>query len=185
MNIKGRLTLGIIGCTLLALLTPSILTAQASENIPMGTERRPQECLSRSNPKKGAPNVTQVKMYLTCDNESSREDGISTSIYLIDDITVQIAPTSRRFLNTDLVLSQNSTGYLSIDTDKPIYDIRGSYTSYSCSNGYFKKVGQNCKVERISGSTGICFLDSFSDWHCRLVRGSHKTIGERLPPPAK
>jgi hypothetical protein len=103
---------------------------------------------------------------------------------LMDDISIQVAPISRRFLDTDLLFIQDGKGtYLSIATEKPIYDIRGSYTYYSCNNGHFMKVGANCSVVRKSGSNGICFIDNFNDWHCRLRGGS--TFRSRIPLAGK
>ncbi|NMG19742.1 hypothetical protein [Brasilonema bromeliae] len=187
INVKVRFTLGIIGCTLLTVLTPTILTAQT---LPYGTARQPQTCSSRVEPKKGAPSVEQAKMYFLCDQESQfgtpGQGGFSSFIRLISDLTLQIAPKSRPANVTDLEYNTNQRGeHLSINMDKPVYDIRGSYTNHTCYEirGRSHLPGKNCNVEQYT-SAGICFQNTFGDWHCRM-KGSTKKVGDNLPPPEK
>jgi hypothetical protein len=190
MNIK--LTLGIIAFTLLGLITPAILKAQI---LNYGTTRRPHTCPPSGNSqKKRSLNVEQAKMYFTCDNErqdgtpGQRDGGFSSSLNLINDLTLQIAPRSRPSNSTDLKFNNHYGGEtLGMDTEQRVYDIRGSYTRYICrdSKTYPERypVGKNCDVERFT-SAGICFLDTFGEWHCRMI-GSATRIGYKLPPPEK
>lgn len=181
---KLSLTLKIISCTVLTALTPTMLTAQT---LPYGTARRPQTCPSSVEPKKGAPSVEQAKKYFLCDQETQfgtpGQSGVNF-IILISDLTLQVAPSSRPFNETDFEYNSNYRGHLSMSTKKPVYDIRGSFTSYTCFEirGRSRLPGKNCKVEQYPNSTGICFQNTFGDWHCRM-KGSAKKIGDDLPPP--
>ena len=118
MNIKGRLTLGIIGCTLLALLTPTLLNAQTQD---YETKRKIRTYPSRVEPRRGPISLAQAKMYVTCEYEKEDECG-SHNLKLIDILSLQIAPKSRPATMQNIV----SFPYLSIDLEKPAYDIRGS-----------------------------------------------------------
>lgn len=185
---KLRFTLRIIGCTLLTVLTPTILTAQT---LPYGTARKPHTCPSSVEPKKGAPSVEQAKMYFLCDQElqfkTPGQGGVSSSLWLISDLTLQVAPNSRPVNGTDVEYNTNQRGeHLSINTEQPVYDIRGSFTRHICYEirGRSHLAGKNCTVEQFPNSTGICFRNTFGDWHCRM-KGSSKKIGDDLPPPEK
>jgi hypothetical protein len=182
---KSRLTIG-ISITLLAMLTPSILLAQS---LPYGTARTPKTCPSRAEPKRGAPSVAQAKMYFTCEIE--RQDGevgtgtFTSSIILTENLTMQVAARSRPANGTDLQYNSTYRGSLGMDTTQPVYDIRGSYDRYLCYDTTRSPraypVGENCKVSRYT-SAGICFRNTFGDWHC-MMKGNSKKIGDRLPPP--
>jgi hypothetical protein len=185
IDMKSRLTIG-ISMTLLAMLTPSIL---ADQSLPYGTARTPKTCPSRAEPKKGAPSVTQAKMYFTC--ESERQDGevgtgtTTSYIRLTDNLTMQVASRSRPANGTDLKYNSSYNGSLGMDTTQPIYDIRGSYDGYVCydttRSSRLYPVGENCKVSRYT-SAGVCFRNTFGDWHC-MMQGNSKEIGKKLPPP--
>jgi hypothetical protein len=183
INMKPRFTFSVIGCTLLALLTPNVVIAQTTD---YGTTRRPHTCPSRTEPKIGGPSVEQAKMYFLCDHEWLRgtEGEKDSSVWLINDLTIQVAPVSRRFTENDLPFNwANGRRSLGMNPDKPVYDIRGSYTSYQCYIAKWAKVGKNCDVNYFSDSSGICFLDTFGGWHCRMIGGLVKT-DKNVPPPA-
>jgi hypothetical protein len=182
---KSKLTIE-ISITLLALLTPSTLTAQS---LPYGTARMPKTCPSRAEPKRGAPSVTQAKMYFTCENEWQFGEvgtgGFTSNIILVENLTMQVSPRSRPANGTDLKYNSSYSGSLGIDTSQPVYDIRGSFDRYICYDTTRKSrvypVGANCNVSRYT-SAGICFRNTFGDWHC-MMQGTSKEIGKRLPPP--
>ena len=181
---KLRFTLRMIGCTVLTVLTTTTVIAQT---LPYGTARKPRTCPSRVEPKKGAPSVEQAKKYFLCDQESqfgTPGQGGTNFIRLISDLTLQVAPSSRPFNETDLEYNSNYEGNLSMSTKKPVYDIRGSFTIYTCFEirGRSRLPGKNCNVDQFTNSTGICFQNTFGDWHCRM-KGSSKEIGDDLPPP--
>lgn len=175
-----------IWIVLSAILTPSILVAQT---LPYGTARMPKNCPSRSEPQKGAPSVAQAKMYFTCDSETQYGEigtgPFSSYIRLTENLTMQVAPKSRPANSTDLKYIESYKGSLAMDTNQPVYDIRGSYDGYVCydttRNSRLYPVGGNCKVSRYT-STGICFRSTFDEWHCKM-KGTTKDIGDKLPPP--
>ncbi|MEH2444048.1 hypothetical protein [Nostoc sp.] len=178
---KPTFTFSIIGGTLLVLLMPNLLVAQTND---YGTTRRPATCPSRTKPKTGAPSVEQAKMYFICDYEGlgGIQGERGSYMWLVGDINIEVAPVSRRFTPNDLPFNNRNGGtQLGMDPDKPVYDIRGSYTSYSCFN-WPDKVGRNCDVDYFSDSTGICFLDTFGGWHCRMIGGQMKSE-RNVPPP--
>jgi hypothetical protein len=154
MNLK--FSLGLIGCALLALSIPAPVDAQVS----------PRTCSSRVNPRQGAPTVAQAKAHFICGHERTVPGGVQNSpiTFLVRDLNLQISPRSRRARRDDLQHNRdgNFGQPLSMDTDKPVYDIRGNYTSYSC----FER--RDCIVYSYKG-TGICFVDTFSDWHCKMI----------------
>jgi hypothetical protein len=186
IDMKSKLAIG-ISITLLAMLTPSIIAAQT---LPYGTARTPKTCPSRAEPKRGAPSVAQAKIYFTC--ESEREYGevgrgtFTPSIKLTENLIMQVASRSRPANGTDLQYNSSNHGSLGMDTTKPVYDIRGSYDGYVCydtTRGRPYQVGANCNVTRFN-SAGICFRNTFGDWHCMML-GTMKEIGKKLPPPQK
>lgn len=169
---KSKLTFGIIGCTLLMLLTPSIIHAQNNGNI-----RRPQTCPSRKAPTSGAPSVEQAKKYFTCHAELEHKG----NFVLIDDLTMQISPRARRYNSStdgEYNLNHRLNRPLGLSPERPVYDIQGSYTNYEC-----RSIKTTCRVERFTDSRGVCFQNNFGDWHCTMV-GSPERIGEKAPPSA-
>lgn len=183
---KLKLTLRIIGYTLLAVLTPTVLTAQT---VPYGTARRPHTCPSRVEPKTGAPSVEQAKMYFLCDEEwkfgTAGEGYLTSYLWLVNDLSLQVAPRSRPFNISDLqfIKRYHEGVILSIDTEQPIYDIRGNFTNYICYDiKRIYPIGKNCTVSHFPNSNGICFRNTFGDWHCRMI-GSPEKIEKHSPPP--
>jgi hypothetical protein len=122
---KSKLTLGIICCTMLTFLTPSILNAQTKN---YGTNRQPRACASRLEPRTGPLSVDQAKKYVACDNEGLNKAVIHSGYDMdfIDILSLQVAPKSRRVTIRDM------QDFLGIDAEKPAYDIRGSIVKYSC-----------------------------------------------------
>lgn len=182
---KLRLAIGVIAALATA-LPPVMVKAQ---ELPYGTARMPKTCTSKLEPRKGAPSVAQARMYFTCDSET--QDGkvgtgtTSSYLRLTDNLTMQVAPTSRPANNTDLQYNLSYGGSLGMDTDQPVYDIRGSYDGYVCfdttRNKRIHPIGGNCNASRYT-STGICFRNTFKEWHC-MMKGSAKSMGDKLPPP--
>ena len=83
--------------------------------------REPKACATRTAPAKGALSADQARQYFICDAEHE-----STShLFLVTNVKVQVAPAShpasRSILGGDL------------DPSQPIWDIRGSFTQYQCS----------------------------------------------------
>ena len=175
---KLRLTLGIVGCTLLTLLTPSILKAQAGD---FGTNRQPRTCpSSRSAPKTGRISAAQAMIYAACEAEKKTNN---YSVNFVDILNLEVAPKPRRITTADFENFRN------IDTQKPAYDLRGSVIAYTCyrvSNTQFGyRAGQNCSIRRVPESKGVCFQNTFGDWYCFIGTVSYPlTSEEKMPAPA-
>jgi hypothetical protein len=179
MNLK--LVFRVAGLTAFALSTPTMLAAQ--QDMRYGTSRALQSCPSRSEPKTGAITARQAEKYFTCHVEKGESfDGDRGSMSFVTDLKIQVAPKSRRATIGDVSRAANS-GTLSLDMDRPVYDIRGSYNSYFCGRTTAAvQEKRNCLVNNFPKSQGICFQNNFSDWFC-LLTGSFKKISRDSPPP--
>jgi hypothetical protein len=175
MNLK--LIFRVAGLTVFALSTTTNLAAQ---DLRYGTSRVPQSCPSRSEPKTGAITARQAEEYFTC----HVEDGASSyNMSFVTDLKIQVAPKSRRATMADVSRAANSGTPTALNTDRPVYDIRGSYNDYFCGRTT-KEVQEkrNCILSTFPKSQGICFQNNFSDWFC-LLTGSNKVISRDSPPP--
>ncbi len=168
---KPSLTLGIIGCALLTFLTPNILSAQAGD---FGTNRQPRTCRSQSEPRNSPISSAQAKIYAACNGEKQTNN---YSVKFIDILDLEVAPTARRASIRDIQYDPR------IDTQKPVYDIRGNVVSYSCFRvSDLHPAGQNCIVYRVPNSKGKCFQNTFGEWSCAL--GSYSPRPEtKMPAP--
>jgi hypothetical protein len=174
IDMKSRLTLSIIGGTLLTLLDPSILPAQAND---YGTSRQLRTCPSRTEPRSGRISVEQAKIYAACYYE---EQGVfNASVKFVDILSLQVAPKPRRARDIDFRLHK-------IDIEKPVYDIRGSMIVYNCYNTLGSTSyshGSNCSVYREPKSNGKCYQTTFGDWHCVMAGGSSVRPEHHMPAP--
>lgn len=167
----------------LALMTLAFLTgagqpvwAQAHPGAAFGA-RDPAVCASRKAPVKGAPTVEQADAYFRCDNEL-----VNGYLYLVTEVKIELSPSARAFnILTD------STGI--IDPKQPIYNIRGNYAAYQCVNpasatpGQFP-AGKNCNRSDVSNATGMCYKDTFADWHC-VMAGQRSWPAPNQAPPGR
>jgi hypothetical protein len=159
---------------LLLVLSGTGVWAQTHPGTPFGA-RDPAVCASRKAPEKGAPTADQAKAYFYCDKELA-----NGFLYLVADVKVEVAPSSRPFnILTD------TTGI--IDPKQPIYNIRGSYTTYQCWNlasanpGQFPP-GKSCNSSNVTNATGMCYKDSFADWHCVMSGQRSLPVPNQAPP---
>jgi hypothetical protein len=174
-----KITTLIIACAAYILFNPTTLSAQ-NKVIDYGTDRRPRTCNPEVHKTKGKLTVARAKMYFICDKE--HEASYIPTLTLVNDLNLQLAPKSRRANGADLKFSHKHGGtVLAIDFDKPVYDIRVSYIDSVCFGGKSWKVGKNCNVGHYSG-TGICFKDTFDEWHCRAIGNYSKYEREVAPP---
>jgi hypothetical protein len=145
---------------------------------------RPQSCPSRSAPTTGAITARQAEKYFTCHVEKGESfDGNMGSMNLVTDLKIEVARKPRRATTADIYRAATSGTPNSLNTDRPVYDLRGSYNNYFCSR-YTKQVQekQNCHMSNFPNSQGICFQNNFGDWFC-LLTGSRKVISQNAPPP--
>jgi hypothetical protein len=179
---KLKFAISIISCTLLTILTPGILIAQT---IDYGTTRRPQTCTAVGKSKKRSLTVEQAKMYFSCDEEWEQKGiggGFPNQLHLLGDFNIKVAPKSRPFNGQDLKFNYHHGGTVLSMSNEPVYDIRGSFSQYICSEIDSRRspAGKNCTVFKFTNSAGICFLDTFDEWHCRM--GGHVEMLQGLPP---
>lgn len=173
---KSRLTLGIIGCTLLTFLTPNITHAQ---NIDVGTNRQPRTCPSTSAPTSGRISAAQAVKYIACQEEGDRKVKTGGTVYFIDILSLQVDPKPREVTLAD-VHRYGET----IDREKPIYNLQGSVVAYICRGlGNIYQRGQNCTVTRIPQASGRCFKSPDGNWDCAIQTVTLGTSERHLPPP--
>jgi hypothetical protein len=143
-----------------------------------GTERKPQPCpSSRVAPQRGALSIEQAKVYFHCDNEKEFAPTRfgQGMLWLVSDLDIKIAPRPRAITSNDLEYASTNRGNLSIDTQQPVYDIKASFIITVChSLGRFN-LGERCSAEYHQNNSGICFRDTFSDWHCRSLGSAKPT----------
>ncbi len=170
---KLRLTLAIVGCALLTLLNPYILTAQARN---IGTNRQPRTCPSRTAPTRGAISARQAAIYAACHTESDGYHANYETLF-IDILSLQVAKPRQ-------VNSNDFRSFTNIDTTKPVYDLQGSVVQYRCYNidDNVHKAGQNCTISRVPESIGTCVQDTFGKWFCAMSTLS-STPDYHMPPP--
>jgi hypothetical protein len=158
------------------LFIPSSLNAQDME---FGTSRRPRTCASRSQPVNGAISAQQAIKYFICDTETINSSALGARF--VTDLNLQVAPKPRRVTEDDIGRAARINNQ--IDTDKPVYDIRGSFKRYSCTNKPdWVAQKQNCSLNVFSNSQGICFKNNFGDWHCTM-QGKSPLLSEKFAPP--
>jgi len=140
--------------------------------------RDPATCADASQPKSGAPSAAQAAKYLACDQEKESGD----QLYLIANAKVQVAGTSRRY-------NPNHDAGTGVDEKKPVYDIRGSFDHYACSQltSYSAKTnpGKQCAVSHETAAAGNCHHDTFGDWHCTMIDPMHLKFDEDHVAPPK
>lgn len=136
--------------------------------------RDPRTCKDKTQPRSGALSAEQAKEYLICDTE-----GLVNQLYLIDEVTVQVAPGRRYNPNEDI-------NFPDIDLKFLIYPIRGSYKSYSCSRIDLERsnLKRNCMIYDEPHAKGACYKDSFGDWRCGMTDVSTGQFTEyNVAPP--
>jgi len=142
--------------------------------------RDPRTCSSRTAPAHGAPSAEQARQYVICELEQG--DGRSP-LLLVTNVKVQVAAVSHP-PNQFVQESAAAT----IDPREPVWDLRGSFTSYRCDSLSSLMAGNdfarthNCWVIEQPVATGYCFKDTFGDWHCGMMGTSTNWRTNVLPP---
>jgi hypothetical protein len=140
--------------------------------------RDPATCANRTAPTKGAPSAEQARQYFICDHEGDAQ----TFLSLIANVKVQVAPVSHP-------PDPRASYATAPDLNQPAWDIRGSFTQYSCyklstmSNAFGRT--HNCSVTDMPTATGYCYKNNFGDWHCPMWDLPHvlaKGLTNQLPP---
>ena len=140
--------------------------------------RQPKNCASRTDPAEGPPSPARARQYFICDAEV---EGV-TGLALVTNVRVEVAPGRTFNYSTD-------SGHTGIDPKQVVYDIRGSYTHYQChqpaarENAFART--HNCSAFDEPAAEGLCFKNTFGDWHCRMHDLHADIINSRqnlLPP---
>jgi len=106
-----------------------------------------------------------------------------TGLVLATNVTIDVAQGRVFNYNTD-------SGHVGIDPKQAVYDIRGSYTHYDCrqsgtgENAFART--HNCSAFDEPAAQGLCFKNTFGDWHC-IMHDLHADImnpRQHLLPPA-
>jgi hypothetical protein len=142
--------------------------------------REPRTCASRTVPAHGAPSAEQARQYVICELE--RGDG-ANPLSLVTNVKVQVASVSHEPNQFTKEITSAR-----IDPREPIWDIRGSFTSYLCkslgsltaSNDIART--HNCSVSDHPNAVGYCYKDTFGDWHCGMLGGATNERSNVLPP---
>ena len=142
--------------------------------------REPRTCADRTAPAHGAPSAAQATQYVICELEQGNGTG---PLSLVTNVKVQVASVSHPPNQTIKEITAAR-----IDPREPVWDIRGSFTSYRCSL-LGSLIGQsdfarthNCWVSDQPSATGYCYKDTFGDWHCGLLGGVINWRTNVLPP---
>jgi hypothetical protein len=140
--------------------------------------RDPRTCASKKEPASGAPTAAQLKAYFICDSEMMTRSGmVGDLLYLVTDVVVEVGK-GRPF-------NQATDSNTSIDPSQPVYPIRGSYVGWQCGvvGQPNSAAGKNCARNDASKVAGVCYKDTFGDWHCGMccALGSNQRAG--YPPP--
>lgn len=176
INMKSRLTLSLIGCTLLTLLSPNITHAQYGD---FGTNRQPRTCSSTSEPKTGRMSAAQAMTYVACQAEGDLQFKVMGALHFIDILSFQVDPKPRQVTFSDIQAYAYSD---MIDEEKPIYILTGSVVSYTCFPIGSGPRGQNCFVRRVPQSSGRCYKSRSRGWRCSMSTYSRKEE-HKMPPP--
>lgn len=143
-----------------------------------GTMQRPRPCPeSRALPVKGPPTIAQAKTYFYCTVEADLEPVAGRGLRMLADrLDIKIAPRARKASVMDLFeYRQGPNGTVALDQRLPVYDIKATYVETTCHEIPQFETGRSCTSVLFPPGAGLCFRDTFGDWHCRLHRDSWRT----------
>jgi hypothetical protein len=174
---KLKFIVGIVGYTLLGLST----SFQLSE--PALAEPTPRTCASRKSPTKGAPTLAQAKAYFICGSELYSKGVGAGSVTIVRNVQMEMSskPIFVNAANVDNIREaiSSSRENITVDVKKPLYPIRGSLASYTCGAN-----SSTCLEYIIVGAKGFCFVDDFSEWHCKMKGNFGAKPRNGVPIPA-
>lgn len=136
----------------------------------------PRTCPAGSISGGSAPTVTQATMSIVCNQEGP---SIDQTLILVSEVTVQIGQ-GRSYAQSNLYDATDA------DVNAQVYPIRGSLKRYICSPlppfGIFP-AGQQCSMFPAAVATGVCYKNTFGDWHCSMAGGLGSQGLSKQPPP--
>ena len=150
----------------LALAGLTLADAQQNSGKPFGA-RDPRTCSSR----KDGLSAAQARQYVICDYEKVVQPNSPKAILtLATDVTVEIGRGRPFNMLTD-------SNYHGIDPSQTVYPIRGSFNGWSCHTISGSFSGSNtCSEWPQTAAAGICYKDSFGDWHCEMWDGKQGAV---------
>jgi hypothetical protein len=137
--------------------------------------RDPVTCTEKSEPAEGAIPATVAAQYVACEQESADQ----TSLRLVDQMKVEVGASRPFQFETD--------AYDTVDPNKPVYPIRGSYVRYYCTqpNAAVGNIGANCNLYDQPHASGICSKTTFGEWYCNMQDrdNTNSALSIGVPPP--
>ncbi len=164
---------------LLALPISSVSSFAQSIGSKFGS-RDPRTCASRTK----ALTAETARQYFICDQEFTEGPNASgESIYLVSDVTVQLGRARPFNMITDTFGFAKTNA---IDPAQQVVPIRGSFNEFVCGKlGQINAApGSNCNLTTNPNATGLCFQNSFGDWHCTMtdLGGVREFKASHAPP---
>jgi hypothetical protein len=171
INNIASFVLAVVGVILILCEVPDAAAQTKSVGAKYGT-REPAKCADMTKPTGRAPTNEQALQYVKC----SMEKESSGTLYLVQDVTVQVAPKGRRY--NPLAPIPN------VDTNHLIFDIRGSLLLYSCNEIYASRwnAGKNCITYNQPKAQGACWKTTFGDWFCHMTDSNTREINSGVAP---
>jgi hypothetical protein len=143
----------------------------------------PRTCQDPKAPGAGPPSAAQAAALVACHLEGE----FASDLYVLDQVTVtEIAPGRPYNPLTD-------GGQQNIDVGRAIHAIRGNMNRYQSRPIYAAagsppdpaySRGTNCTRHSAAGAEGICFVDTFGDWHCWMIHQGPSVSTTRGTAPA-
>jgi hypothetical protein len=143
--------------------------------------REPRTCGDRTAPAQGAPSAAQATQYVICELEQGNGRDpllLATNVKILQVASVSHPP--------NLLTKEITTGNIAVG--EPIWDIRGSFTSYRCSalstliaSNDFART-HNCWVSEQPAATGYCWKNTLGQWRCGMLGGVVNWKPNVLPP---
>ena len=136
--------------------------------------RDPQTCADTKSPAKGAITAAQAAKYVVCAQDGEQ----SSLLYLIENVKVSVGGS--RAYN-----SFSDSYATSIDTNAPVYPIRGSLDKYQCDKVSSDNAKRNCTLYHEPKAEGKCYKTTFGDWYCSMhdLSNNQSNIEYNMKPP--
>ena len=161
----------------------SIASSQADAQESVGAKfgsRDPRTCSSRT----GSLSAATAREYFICDSEYATGPTASgETLYLVSDVKVELGRPRPFDANTDTFGFAETNA---IDPSQAVVPIRGSFNAWDCSklgaiNG---TPGKSCNLAPNLHATGLCFTNSFGDWHCTMTdfHAAREFLPSHAPP---